>query len=95
MGGRRLVAAVFLTFRFDPEFFEQEILPAFVDVPLSPASRIKLVQLEDALRSVPQGVAVYYDQNSLVPEVGPGRLDVKRIQFAIEPTSSTLKMCLC
>ncbi len=77
--GRRLVAAVFLTFRFDPEFFEQEILPVFLDVPLSHASVIKLVQLEDTLRSVPIGVAVYYDQNGLVPEAGPSRLDVKRI----------------
>jgi hypothetical protein len=77
--GRRLVAAVFLTFRFDPEFFEQEILPVFLDVPLSHASAIKLVQLEDAMRSVPVGVAVYFDQNGLVPEAGPSKLDVKRI----------------
>jgi hypothetical protein len=77
--GRRLIAAVFLTFRFDPEFFEQEVLPVFLEVPLSHASAIKLVQLEDALRSVPIGVAVYYDQNGLVPEAGPSKLDVKRI----------------
>ncbi len=77
--GRRLVAAVFLTFRFDPEFFEQEVLPIFLDVPLSHASAIKLVQLEDAMRSVPVGVAVYYDQNGLVPEAGPAKLDVKRV----------------
>ena len=48
--GRRLIAAVFLTFRFDPEFFEQEVLPVFLELPLSHASAIKLVQLEDALR---------------------------------------------
>ncbi len=77
--GRRLVAAVFLTFRFDPEFFEQEVLPVFLDVPLSHAPVIRLVQLEDALRSVADGVAVYYDQSGLVPEAGPARLDVKRI----------------
>lgn len=28
--GRRLVAAVFITFRFDPEFFEQQVLPVFL-----------------------------------------------------------------
>ena len=83
--GRRLVAAVFLTFRFDPEFFEQEILPVFLDVPLSHASAIKLVQLEDAMRSVPVGVAVYFDQNGLVPEAGPSKLDVKRIAVPEEP----------
>jgi hypothetical protein len=79
MGRRRLVTAVFITLRFDPKFFEQEILPLFLDVPLSHASAIKLVQLEDALRYVPCGVAVYYDKNALVAEVGLGRLDVKRI----------------
>lgn len=77
--GRRLLAAVFLTFRFDPGFFEQEILPVFLNVPVSHATAIKLVQLDDALRTVPDGVAVYYDQNGLVPEAGSSRLDVKRI----------------
>lgn len=77
--GRRLVAAVFLTFRFEPDFFEQEVLPVFLDVPLSHAPAIKLLQLEDTLRRVPEGVAVYYDQNGLVPGSGPARLDVKRI----------------
>ena len=35
MAGRRLLAAAFVTFRFDPEFFEQQVLPVFVDVPLT------------------------------------------------------------
>ena len=30
LDGRHLVAAVFVTFRFDPEFFEQQVLPVFV-----------------------------------------------------------------
>ncbi len=77
--GRRLVSAVFLTFRFDPEFFEQEVLPVFLDLPLSHAKGIKLVQLEDALRVVPGSIAVYYDENGLVAEAGSAKLDVKRI----------------
>ena len=79
IGGRRLLAAVFLTFRFDPGFFEQEVLPVFLNVPLSHATPIKLVQLDDALNSVPDGVAVYYDQNGLVAEGDSGRLDVRRV----------------
>jgi hypothetical protein len=79
MAGRRLVAGVFLTFRFDPAFFEQEVLPVFLDIPLSHAVAIKLVQLEEALRSIPHSIAVYYDQNGLVPEAGPAKLDIKRI----------------
>jgi len=77
--GRRVIAAVFLTFRFDPAFFEQEVLPVFMNIPVSHAPAIRLVQLEDALRLVPSGVAVYYDQNGLVPEAGPAKLDVQRI----------------
>jgi hypothetical protein len=77
--GRRLLAAVFLTFRFDPGFFEEQVLPVFLNVPVSHATAIKLVQLDDALKTVPHGIAVYYDQNRLVPEVGSGRLDTRRI----------------
>ena len=79
MKGRRLIALVFLTFRFDSAFFEQEVLPVFLDIPLSHAPAIKLLQLEDALRSVPDGVAVYYDQNGLVVDAGSAKLDVKRV----------------
>ena len=79
LSGRRLLAAVFLTFRFDPGFFEQEVLPVLLNVPVSHAAAIKLVQLDDALKSVPDGVAVYYDQAGLVPEADSGRLDVRRI----------------
>ena len=77
--GRRLVAGVFLTFKFDPAFFEQEILPTFFDIPLSQAPAIKLAQLEEPLREVRDGVAVYFDRNGLTPEAGAGRLDVRRI----------------
>jgi hypothetical protein len=79
MDGRRLIAAVFLTFRFDPAFFEREVLPVFLDIPLSHAAEIKLVQLEDTLRTVPDGIAVYYDQNGLSSDTGPAKLDIKRI----------------
>ena len=56
LGGRRLLAAVFVTFRFDPEFFEQQVLPVFLDVPTSHAEAIRRVQLEDALRDVRTGL---------------------------------------
>jgi hypothetical protein len=78
MQGRRLVSAVFTTFRFEPGFFETEILPIFFDLPLSLASEVKLVQLEDALRSLPGSIAVYYDQRGLVADGGPAKLDIRR-----------------
>lgn len=79
MNGRRLIAAVFFTFRFDPAFFEREVLPVFLDIPLSHAAEIKLVQLEDALRTVSEGISVYYDHNGLSSDTGSAKLDVSRI----------------
>lgn len=80
LSGRRLVSAAFLTFRFDPGFFEQEVLPVFLDVPASHVTDVRLVQLEDALRALPGHVAVYYDENGLEQtDHGGARLDVRRI----------------
>ncbi len=80
MRGRRLRSAVFLTYQFDPGFFEQEVLPVFIDIPLSHAPAIRLIQLEDALRILPGQVAVYYDANGLVGgDSGSAKLDIRRI----------------
>lgn len=78
--GRRVRSAVFLTYKFDPGFFEQEILPVFFDVPLSHASSIRLVQLEDVLRDLPGDIAVYYDAHGLVAgDSGSAKLDIRRV----------------
>ena len=79
MREQRLLSAVFLTFQFDPGFFEQEVLPVFLDIPLSHATAIRLVQLEDALQSLPGQIAVYYDANGLVPSDLSAKLDIRRI----------------
>jgi len=80
IGARRLISAVFLTFKFDPAFFEQEVVPVLLDVPLSHAPVIRLVQLEDMLRDAPGEIAVYYDANGLdVSDEGSAKLDIRRI----------------
>ncbi len=80
MQGRKLRSAVFLSFQFDSAFFEQEILPALLDIPVSHATAIRLVQLEDALRDLPGQIAVYYDANGLVVgDSGSARLDFGRV----------------
>jgi hypothetical protein len=80
LNGRRVVAGVFLTFEFDPGFFEQEILPILLDVPVSHSRGIRLVQLEEALRTCAGRLAVYYDADRLVcGDAGSARLDVARI----------------
>jgi hypothetical protein len=78
MKGRRLVAAVFTTYRFDPGFFEREVLPLFFDVGFSHVGTVRLAQLEDALRSDACEVAVYYDRGGLVAGAEGARLDVRR-----------------
>src|SRR4051812_27920095 len=77
--GRTVKSAVFFTFAFDPAFFEQEILPVFLDVPLSQASQVRLVQLEGEIRRTLDHVAVYYDPRGLVASTETPRLDVRRI----------------
>jgi hypothetical protein len=71
MRGRRLIAAVFTTYQFDPGFFEKEILPVFLDIQLSHVPSLRLLQLERALPSVFGGVAVYYDTDGLISRESP------------------------
>ena len=77
IGGRRVKAAVFLTFQFDPGFFEEELLPLLFDQSFSHIPQIRLVQLEEQLRSL-EYLAVYYDRRGLTAEARPARLDYRR-----------------
>lgn len=79
MKGRTLKTGVFFTFRFDPGFFEQEVLPVFLDVPLSHEPGLRWVQLEDAIRDRVDHLAVYYDPRGLEAGSASAKLDVKRI----------------
>ena len=51
IAGRRVTAAVFTTYTFDPEFFELEILPILFEGRFrggfSHAEKVRLVQLEE------------------------------------------------
>ncbi len=79
LGNRKLLAAIFTTYQFEPSFFETEVLPVFLDVPLSHAPAIRLVQLDDAIASSSPAIAVYYDQNGLGADGGAAKLDAQRI----------------
>ena len=83
--GRRLIAAVFTTYQLDGGFFEQEVLPVLFDIPLSHETTRKLMQLEPALRSVPAGVAVYYDAGGLIAEsdFGSPKLGFRRVPVRV------------
>ena len=82
--GRPLRAAAFLTFQFDPGFFEQEILPVFFDVSLSHVTEIRLLGLAEEMRKV-ESVAVYYDRAALIAGAQSSLLDIQRIAVS-QPT---------
>lgn len=79
LANRRVLAALFTTYQFDPDFFEKQVLPVVLDVPVSHVSTVRLVQLEDVLRTLPNRIAVYYDSAGIqAQEGGSARLDVQR-----------------
>ena len=81
LGNRTVHSAVFTTFNFDPGFFELHILPLlFPDQKFSEAEKVRLIQLEDCVRTI-RNLAVYYDANALAhdgdtPKLGYARIDV-------------------
>ena len=81
LAGRPVQAAVFLTFQFDPGFFEEEVLPVLFNLSWSHVPKIRLVQLEEMLRQV-NHIAVYYDRAGLAAEANSAKLDYQRIGLA-------------
>lgn len=79
--GRKVLAALFTTFEFQPGFFEEHVLPVLFDQSFSNIPRLRRVQLEEAVTAGPP-VAVYYDarHSRLDREeaIGPG-LDFRKI----------------
>ena len=80
--GRRLRSAVFTTFSFDPGFFELQVLPLLFPQSFSQVDKVRLLQLEDALRDIDH-LAVYYDRRALSQDAEPARLDYRR--FDVRP----------
>ena len=78
LGGRRVQSAVFTTFNFDPGFFELQVLPLLFSQSFSQVDKVRLLQLEDALRDIDH-LAVYYDRRALSQDAEPARLDYRRI----------------
>lgn len=85
IAGRRVLAALFTTYTFDPAFFELEILPLLfqgrVNGGFSPAEKMRRVQLEECLREEAE-VDVFYDRGGLVANAQPATLDFQRIDVS-------------
>ena len=81
LANRIVRTAVFTTFNFDPAFFELHVLPVlFPNQKFSEVEKVRLIQLEDCLRSV-RDLVVYFDANALAhdgdtPKLGYDRIDV-------------------
>ena len=78
INGRRVRTAVFTTYNFDPGFFENHILPILFDKPFHQVEKVRLIQMEDAIRSL-DDIAVYYDRTALSQDAQPAQLDFRRI----------------
>ena len=82
IASRKVKAAVFTTFAFEPEFFELHVLPClFADAAWSHMPNVKRLQVGDALRGVTH-VAVFFDRRGLNPGGGAARLDYDRIALS-------------
>ena len=79
IAGRRVVTGVFLTFELDPAFFELEVLPTLFDQGFANAKQLRRVQLEDALRTLSQPLAVFYDRNGLRIDGESAHLEWQRV----------------
>ena len=78
IAGRRVRAAVFSTFSFDPGFFELRILPNLFTEHFHQVDKMRRIQLEDALQSTRE-ICVYYDAQGISADATPAHLDVSRI----------------
>jgi hypothetical protein len=78
--GKKVVAALFTTYNFEPDFFEQEVIPLMLDEELAYSSdaRIKRIQVREALGQAGLSIEVFYD------------LDIFRQQQPVSPAMEYL-----
>ena len=81
IGGRRVTHGVFLTYDFEPAFFELHVLPRLFNRGFSPMPNVCRAQLDDALCHVDH-LAVYYDLHGLNPANGSATLDYERFALS-------------
>ena len=63
MAGRQVVAGLFTTYTFEPDFFELEVIPLLLnqDIPYSTDDRVKRFQVRENLREADLPLEVFYD----------------------------------
>ena len=78
IGGGRVRTAAFITYQFDPAFFEHSVLPLLFARGFTEGENVRRAQLDEALQELDH-IAVYYDRHGLITERGPARLDYQRV----------------
>ncbi|MFM2091086.1 MAG: hypothetical protein RLZZ127_1575, partial [Planctomycetota bacterium] len=76
---RRLVAAVFTTYTFDPAFFETEVLPVFMSRQFSADPAVRLAQLERRIADEDIQISVFYDPRGLQTGNPGAKLHIRRL----------------
>ena len=63
VAGRKVLAAVFTTYTFEPNFFELEVIPLLLkqDMPYSTDDRVKRFMVRENLRETNVPIDVFYD----------------------------------
>jgi len=63
LSGKKVIAGVFTTFNFEPEFFELDVVPELLrkGIPYSSDERVKIFQVREALRESNLKLDVFYD----------------------------------
>jgi hypothetical protein len=82
LSGRRVSAALFMTFTLEPQFFEQEIVTLLAGDQLIQDPRMRMLQLEEMLRGAIGPVAVYYDQKGFKTD-GAKQLDIRYVPLTV------------
>lgn len=75
-------AGVFTTFTLEPEFFEEEIVSILAGDALIQEPKVRVIQLEEALRGEIGPLGVYYDPKGLRPD-GPKKLDIRYVPVRV------------
>lgn len=90
LGGRRVLAALFTTYTFDPGFFELHVLPLLFSRGFSKEQTVRMVQLDEELHSTP--VTVYFDRGALDAR-GGGSLGFQSFGIRRATTTGATKGC--
>ncbi len=63
IAGREVLAALFTTYTFEPDFFELEVIPLLLkqDIPYSTDERVKCFMVRENLRAADLPIDVFYD----------------------------------